>query len=257
MNGQTYVGDASIESSTFKANNAAYGGAIENDGTLTVTTCMFTDNTASKGDGGAIFSTTSIILTDNTFVKNTAANGDGGAVAYEPEASVEPANPEPAEPAEPTEPAKPAEPATPAAPAAANAVPMAVVVNASAAKKETNNVITTSITNCTFSYNEAEDGGAILSDSTIIINNCTFTGNTAVNGDGGAVAYEPEAVPAKVSPPTKSAPAPEPVKSAATAAPMAVEVYASAATATPAVSITASITNCKFTDNTAVYGGFY
>ena len=83
MDGQNYVGDTIIESSTFKANNAAYGGAIENEGTLTVKTSNFTDNSASKGDGGAIYSTTSLILTGNTFVKNTASNGDGGAVAYE------------------------------------------------------------------------------------------------------------------------------------------------------------------------------
>ncbi len=122
---------------------------------------------------------------------------------------------------------------------------MAMVVNAAAAKKETTNVITTSITNCTFSYNAAEDGGAILSDSTIIINNCTFTGNTASNGDGGAIAYEPEASNAPSAPAKSTAPA-APAKSSAPAA---------AAAAPMAVSINAFVTSCKFKDNTALYGG--
>jgi predicted outer membrane repeat protein len=56
MNGQNYVGNATIESNIFKDNTASYGGAIENDGTLTVKTSTFTDNIASNGDGGAIYS---------------------------------------------------------------------------------------------------------------------------------------------------------------------------------------------------------
>lgn len=249
MNGQNFVGDTIIESSTFKANKAAYGGAIENEGTLTVKTSTFTYNTASNGDGGAIYSVNDLILSGNTFINNTASNGDGGAIAYEPGASIESSAP-----------AAPAVPAVPAAPAKAATAPMTVVVNAAAAKKEDNDVITASITGCTFSYNMAKDGGAIFSDGNIIIKNCTFIDNTASNGNGGAIAYEPEASsePVGPSPPAKAKAAAMTVSAKAIAAPKAVEVYATSAPAAPAAqtnSINASIISCKFIDNTALNGG--
>jgi predicted outer membrane repeat protein len=184
MNGQNYEGNAIIESSTFKANTASYGGAIENEGILTVKTSTFTDN---------------------------AVTNDGGAIYYEPGVSIEPSAPaKPAEPAVPTPPAKAA---------AAAAAPMAVVVNAATAKYggaifNENNL---TVTGCTFESNIVfnGNGGAIfnglhikaaapvkakavalldtLSRSStdngpyLTIRKSSFVDNNAINGDGGVI----------------------------------------------------------------------
>ena len=103
-------GTLTVNNITFKDNSAmGYGGAIFNTGNLNVNSCTFNNNTALHGDGGAILSTGNIILKGNTFLKNTAPNGNGGAIAYEPGASIIPAAPAKAKVAEAAKAAEPTE----------------------------------------------------------------------------------------------------------------------------------------------------
>jgi autotransporter family porin len=51
------------------------GGAISNDGTLTVQNCIFKDNTAVEECGGALFTHTTLNVVDCIFVGNTAERG--------------------------------------------------------------------------------------------------------------------------------------------------------------------------------------
>jgi hypothetical protein len=51
------------------------GGAISNDGTLTVSNCLFADNTADNEVGGALFTHTNLTVTDCLFINNKANSG--------------------------------------------------------------------------------------------------------------------------------------------------------------------------------------
>lgn len=51
------------------------GGAISNDGTLTVVNCLFADNTADNEVGGALFTHSNLTVTDCLFVDNNANSG--------------------------------------------------------------------------------------------------------------------------------------------------------------------------------------
>ncbi len=76
-------GDLSLRNCTFTNNNATgNGGAVRNDGTLKVQNSTFSDNHSGSGDGGAIFNSTgqSLTLGNVTMVKNSAA-GNGGGIA--------------------------------------------------------------------------------------------------------------------------------------------------------------------------------
>jgi len=82
------VGVLTLTNCIFKDNTAtSNGGAISNDGTLTVNNCTFTNNTASN-EGGAIYNLPmGFKLFDSTFTANKAINGgaiynEGGAVNY-------------------------------------------------------------------------------------------------------------------------------------------------------------------------------
>ena len=61
-----------------KVEGAAFtaGGAIDNRGTLIVSDCTFTRNSAA--DGGAIFNDHTLVVSRCTFVSNRASNGSGG-----------------------------------------------------------------------------------------------------------------------------------------------------------------------------------
>ena len=82
------VGALTLTNCIFRDNTAtSNGGVISNDGTLTINNCTFTDNKASN-DGGAIYNLPmGFKLIDSTFTGNNATNGgaiynDGGAVNY-------------------------------------------------------------------------------------------------------------------------------------------------------------------------------
>ena len=234
------VGTLTVNNITFKDNSAmGYGGAIFNTGNLNVNSCTFNNNTALRGDGGAILSTGNIILKGNTFLKNTAPNGNGGAIAYEPGASIIPAAPAKAKVAEAAKAAEPTEKTK------ALAAPMAMLVEAATAKKDSEITIAT-ITNCIFTNNTSLNGGAVYSEDNLTIKNSTFTNNTALNGNGGAIAYEPLATLAPAAPaaPVEAAKAVAAAKSAP-AAPLETSIR----------TINASIISCTFTTNTALNGG--
>ena len=46
------------------------GGAIANDGILTIVNCTFADNTADNEVGGALFTHTNLTVTDSVFMNN-------------------------------------------------------------------------------------------------------------------------------------------------------------------------------------------
>ena len=84
----TNVGALTLTNCIFKDNTAtSNGGAISNDGTLTLKNCTFTDNTASN-EGGAIYNLPmGFKLSDCTFTGNNATDGgaiynEGGAANY-------------------------------------------------------------------------------------------------------------------------------------------------------------------------------
>lgn len=65
-----------IKDITFQNGNLGNsGGAISNDGTLTVQNCIFKDNTAVEECGGALFTHTTLNVVDCIFIGNTADMG--------------------------------------------------------------------------------------------------------------------------------------------------------------------------------------
>ena len=51
------------------------GGAISNDGTLTISNCLFLDNTADNEVGGALFTHTNLTVINSVFINNQANSG--------------------------------------------------------------------------------------------------------------------------------------------------------------------------------------
>lgn len=68
-------GTLTVDGCTFAANAGRYGGAIHNAGTLTVTGSTFTGNTAT--DGGALWNQATLTVTGSTFRDNAATFGGG------------------------------------------------------------------------------------------------------------------------------------------------------------------------------------
>ncbi|HRF95654.1 MAG TPA: hypothetical protein PLZ51_10680, partial [Aggregatilineales bacterium] len=72
-------GTLTISNSTFIGNSADdIGGAIWSNGTLTISDSTFTDNSASR-NGGAIFNGGTLTISDSTFMDNSASR-NGGAI---------------------------------------------------------------------------------------------------------------------------------------------------------------------------------
>ena len=83
-------GELTVKNVKFKDNTAypsgsGFGGAIANDGTLTVTNSNFESNHAEKG--GAIYNTGTLTVTGSKFRSNTATNG-GGAISMDGTATI-------------------------------------------------------------------------------------------------------------------------------------------------------------------------
>ncbi len=64
------------------------GGAIHNEGTLSVTNSLFVSNTSDFSNGGALFNGGILTLTGGSFLNNTVAWGGGGAVANVGQATI-------------------------------------------------------------------------------------------------------------------------------------------------------------------------
>jgi|GEM_PF-2005286 len=81
----TYSNDATVQRCTFTGNYGAYGGALTNDGTLTVSNSTFTGNNATANDatgadfgGGAIYTNGPLTLNNCTIANNQSINGYAG-----------------------------------------------------------------------------------------------------------------------------------------------------------------------------------
>ena len=142
---------------TLSQGQNTYGGAINNDGTLTIDSCTFTNNAATSIGGGAIYNEYdgNLIVNDSSLTNNQADSvGEGGAI-YNDHG----------------------------------------ILSINDTTLENNNaeyggaiytVGTASITNSIFDDNNAGDnGGAIMNDKTLTMDDCTLNNNGAT--DGGAV----------------------------------------------------------------------
>ncbi len=129
-------GTLTVNNCTFSSNSApgGYGGAIHNPhgSTLTLNGCTFSYNTSTLG--GAIYNGGTATITDSAFRNNSASNGGSGGA-----------------------------------------------INSNGGMLTLNN--------CTFSGNEAPggSGGAVSNGATLITNTSTFSSNSADNGSGGAI----------------------------------------------------------------------
>ncbi len=73
----TTTGTVIIEKSTFSGNYGRFGGAIQNNGTMEITNCTFSGNSATIR-GGAIYNFASLSITNCTFSENTSEFGGAG-----------------------------------------------------------------------------------------------------------------------------------------------------------------------------------
>jgi len=164
-------GALTISGSTFTNNQAKndfynYGGAIYNNGTLTISGSTFTSNQAQAPDrkagyscGGAIYNNGSLILSGSTFINNQATYG--GAINSGEEVTI-----------------------------------ISGVQQLNFVRSER---ISLSISSSTFENNRAESGGAIeyrssrtgsfYCNSTLSITGSTFNNNIATDGRGGAIVH--------------------------------------------------------------------
>jgi len=154
-------GTLTVTNCTFSNNDGFDGGAIYNDGMLTVTKSTFSNN-QSTVEGGAILNNGTVNVTSGTFSGNHAP-GSGGAIEN-------------------------------------NAGGTSTVTNSTFTGNQTagfggaieNFKATLTVTNSTFSDNNAIDigGGAIASDGPLTVINSTFSGNQSTGNPtarGGAI----------------------------------------------------------------------
>ena len=133
------------------------GGAILNDGRLTVTSSTFSGNSADNG--GAILSRGRLTVTSSTFSGNSAGNvggaifNDGGVTTFIVTLTV---------------------------------TSSTFSGNSANAGGAIFNIGTSTVTSSTFSGNSADNGGAINNYRTLTVTGSTFSGNSAGNA-GGAI----------------------------------------------------------------------
>ena len=78
-------GTLTVTNCVLSDNSAGFGGGIDNAGTLTVTNSTLSGNSASQDDeGGGIENLGTLTLTNSTLTGNTAGNGGGHAGEQEP-----------------------------------------------------------------------------------------------------------------------------------------------------------------------------
>jgi hypothetical protein len=128
-NGTLTVSGSLLTSNANPATSGTSGGAIQNAGALTVTTSSFSGNTAMEG--GAIFNQNTATVTQSTFTNNAATVYGGGALL--------------------------------------------------------NAYGTLTVTASTFVGNTGPGGGVLDNDTTAIISDSTMTGNTGGDHGGGAI----------------------------------------------------------------------
>jgi predicted outer membrane repeat protein len=170
-----------LKSDTFSSNQAlnssttdGFGGAVENDGTLTVTKCTFQSDSAGFS-GGAIDSfgsgsTDTLTVSNSKFFSNTATLGYGGAISTNDTTTL-------------TSDTFGSSGGGNAAGAGSGAVDAFGAVAGTT---------TLTVTKCTFTDNKLTGtsgyGGAISTTDILSVTGSTFTGNSAPYG-GGAIDY--------------------------------------------------------------------
>jgi VCBS repeat-containing protein/predicted outer membrane repeat protein len=164
-----FYNNVTITSVTFANNSAPHtsgnlvyglGGAIDNNGFLTIDTCVFGSNSASNG-GGAIYgdgSPGSIAIRNSSFTDNTAVLS-GGAIFNHQMLTIDNSTL-----------------ARNKAVASAGAGQGGAIDNNGGGDLK--------LTNCTISDNTAIFGGGISNYQSLTVNACTFAGNSALYGGG-------------------------------------------------------------------------
>ena len=178
-------GNLTVTGCTFTGNTATkIGGAIYSFGNLTIINSKFTGNTAAE-DGGAIYNSNNCVLTatSSTFTGNTAAE-DGGAISNHANSII-------------TSSTFTSNRATGKGGAIFNQDVLTVTGStftgntADDGGGAINNAVTSTIINSKFTSNTAGNrAGAILNGNTLTVTGSTFTGNTATSMGGAIVNYK-------------------------------------------------------------------
>jgi predicted outer membrane repeat protein len=122
------LGTLTVSGCTLSGNSASFGGGIDNAGTLTVSGCMLSGNVASI-DGGGVYNGSTAVVTKSTLSGNSATDLGGGI----------------------------------------NNGPGAALT----------------VSGCTLSGNSAFQGGGMYVNGTGTVSSCTLSGNSAVSQGGG------------------------------------------------------------------------
>ncbi len=150
-------GTLTLTGCTFTADTAQAGGAVSNSGTLTVSGSTFTNNTSTQYGGGALENFGTLILSGSTFSGNSSANS-GGAVEI----------------------------------GGGSASFTSCTFNNNTAGAAggalcNNSGGSMSVADCTLVGNQAGYGGGITSSGTLAVSSTTITGNSTVANTGGGV----------------------------------------------------------------------
>ena len=178
------VGNATLTSNTFESNEAGGGGGLANDarGTLTSDRCSFIRNSAPFG--GAVDNAGAITLTRARIRLNSSTEGGGGVSNYQSgQFSISLSTFD-------------SNSCDLHGGAASNSADGTLSITASVVTNNTaatgaglDNLGNARIAACTFGENVADQGGAIQTFGTIVINRSTFVANSATDY-GGAISVE-------------------------------------------------------------------
>jgi len=153
-------GTLTVTDCIFISNSATdgWGGGICNDGTLTVTDCIFISNTATDGWGGGIYNDGTLTVTSSTFTDNSVTDGCGGGIYNDDDGKL--------------------------------TVTDSIFISNSATDGWGGGICndgTVTVNNCIFTHNSATDGAGIASDGTLTVKYSIFANNSAT--DGGGINY--------------------------------------------------------------------
>lgn len=149
-------GNVSFDQCTFTGNQASIGGAIDANGTITVTDCIFTGNSCTNRSGALTFYNATATVSGCTFDNNSSQN-EGGAVCNLGSTTLMDD---------------------------CDFTGNTASVRGGAIYKQSGDL---TLTNCTFDSNDCPDGGAIYNQfNSLIIDGATFDSNTSTD-QGGAI----------------------------------------------------------------------
>jgi uncharacterized repeat protein (TIGR01451 family) len=151
---ENYYGTLTVTNCTITGNSAWFGGGIHNDhGTLTVTNSTITGNSASGGGGGGIYTGSGTLTVKNSSISSNSSYSGGG--IYNDLGTLNVDN---------------------------STISANLATNYGGGIS--NNIGLLSVTNSTISGNNAANGGGIQNGGTLDITNSTISGNSAPTGGG-------------------------------------------------------------------------